>query len=256
MSGRGYVVLSLLGCCLILPVIIIGASCPPPSNPAFISLQTSPSALTLNLPPCDPGFVCISIVNQSCVDVDTILYVHDGFDLEGEYVTRTAFECCEDANSDTPCRCYRPGFDTGEMQLVRPELFQADLRREIEGEMTFTLEPDQGVLEPIQCGDIKTIGLEVAQAGNLPGSPEFIQGPDYRCAEAPATATGVTWEMLEEDVACGATIQYTIYDRNDCVAVELTVLRVDMDVSRDCSDIEVGDEEEEGEGDGTGAFGG
>lgn len=238
-----YVVYGLVAALVALP-IIIGASCPPPDDPAFVSIITGPGSTTgQDLPNCEQGRVCISILNQTCTDTDVILYIHDGYDLAGTYVTRWAIECCENENATEPCPCYRCGSDTGELQLTPPELFQPQNRYEIaDGEVIRVLQGREDQLSAlggrltisIRCEEVKTIGLEVGLEGQLPGLVQERAGADYRC-------TGVELECAQaytEDVACGATIQYTIVDRNNCANEDLTVFRIETNVSADCTEVQ------------------
>ena len=254
MHRRKYIVCGILAAGIALP-IIIGASCPPPNDPAFVSIITGPGTVTQDLPPCEAGRVCISILNQTCVDADIILYIHNGYDLEGDFVTRTAIECCENQNATAPCPCFRPGSDTGELQLTPPELFQPVNRYEIaNGNAVYELpgRADQlsslggRVTVSLRCEEVKSIGLQVGLAGELPGTVEEQAGADYRCTMV------ATPQTYPEDVACGATLQYTIVDRNNCANVDLTVFRIETNVSADCTDVETTDNTN----DGTGGMGG
>jgi hypothetical protein len=245
MSRRGYIVMAILAGCLAIPVII-GASCPPPDDPPFFSIIPSPSTTTQEIPSCEPDRICVSIINLTCLNSDVILYIHNGFDLTGQYVTRTAIECCENSTSATsPCPCFRPGSDNGELQLTRPELFQPAnrFRFTANGELVDTLPGRSSrltaiggrVTESIPCGDVKSIGIEVAPEGDLPGAPQERSGPDYRC-----TMTNVDRgdSGFPEQVPCGETIQFSIVDRNDCANQDLTVYRVNMGTSKDCSSVQ------------------
>ncbi|NLE60300.1 MAG: hypothetical protein GX616_18270, partial [Planctomycetes bacterium] len=238
MRRRKYVLYGILTALVGLP-IIIGASCPPPDDPAFVSIITGPgSTVGQDLPNCEQGRVCISILNQTCTDTDIILYVHDGYDLAGSYVTRTAIECCESDNATTPCPCYRCGSDTGELQLTPPELFQPQNRYEIaDGDVIRTLQGREDRLSAlggritisIRCEEVKSIGLEVGVVGELPGVVRERAGADYRCTMVNLDCA----QAHTEDVACGATIQYTIVDRNNCANENLTVYRIETNVSAD-----------------------
>jgi hypothetical protein len=258
MHRSKYIVCGVLAAGIAVP-IIIGASCPPPNDPAFVSIITGPgSTISQELPNCEPGRVCISILNQTCTDTDIILYIHDGYDLDGEFVTRTAIECCENDNATAPCPCFRPGSTTGEMQLTPPELFQPQNRFPIaNGDVVFELQGRESQLSAlggrvtvsIRCEEVKNIGLEVGLAGALPGTVEERAGADYRCT---MVNTDRGNENRVEDVACGATLQYTIVDRNNCANEDLTVFRIQTNVSADCSDVTPAD----GGTDGTGGTGG
>jgi hypothetical protein len=260
MLRRKHLVCGVLAAGLAIP-IIIGASCPPPDDPAFVSIITGPGSTTA-LPSCESGRVCISIVNQTCVDTDIILYIHNGYDLTGQYVTEQAIECCQSTTSTVPCPCFRPGSDTGELQLLPPQLFQAQNRYKIaNNKVVYTVKgrPDklssQGgrVTVSLRCEDIKTMGLEVGMVGELPGTVQERSGPDYRCT---MVTTGRGTQALPEDVACGGTLQYTIVDRNDCADVSLTVIRVDTSVSADCTTVTPTTSGTGGGGMGGGGFGG
>ena len=246
MSRRGYLALALLTTLLTLPVFF-GASCPPPDGPPFIGANPGGTTGTSGrgLPPCEPNRVCVSIINRTCVEAEVVLYVHDGFDLENKYVTRTAIECCENPNATNPCPCIRAGSDVGELQLTSPELFDPDNRVLINGEIVATLAANGGrVLISFPCDSLKTVGVEVGAVGDLPSSWRDRGGPDYRCTIVPVDRGD---QEFPEDVACGATIQYSIIDRNDCANSDLTVYRVNTDVSADCDDIvqQADDEDDE-----------
>jgi hypothetical protein len=194
------------------------------------------------VPDCQDGQVCINIVNRTCVDVDIILYVHNGYDLEGSYAIRAAVECCQEEQATQPCLCLRPGADTGEMQLYRPELFgRPENRYDISnGSVVYTIKGRPDELSPsgdsatvsLPCGDVKSMGLDVGRAGELPALVQERSGPQYRCT---MIATDRGGEVRPEDVPCGGTIRYTLFDRNDCAGPNLTVFRVMVDVSADCT---------------------
>jgi hypothetical protein len=237
-----YLICGLLTAGLSVP-IMIGASCPPPDDPPVIAIITPGSDVSQDVPDCEEGRVCISILNQTCVDADIILYIHDGYDLDGQYVTRTAIECCENQNATTPCPCYNPGSDTGELQLSPPQLFTPENRYEIaNGDAVYELQGRADRLSAyggrvsvsLRCEEVKSIGLEVGLAGELPGTIQERAGSDYRCTMV-TTNRGST--AKPEDVACGGTIQYTIVDRNDCANEDLTVIRIDTNVSTDCTRV-------------------
>ncbi len=257
MRRRKYVLCGILTALVGLP-IIIGASCPPPDDPAFVSIITGPgSTVGQDLPNCEQGRVCISILNQTCTDTDVILYIHDGYDLAGDYVTRTAIECCENENATEPCPCYRCGSDTGELQLTPPELFQPQNRYEIaDGEVIRTLQGRVDRLSAlggritvsIRCEEVKSIGLEVGLVDELPGLVRERAGADYRCTMVDLDCD----QAHTEDVACGATIQYTIVDRNNCANEDLTVYRIETNVSADCTTVTPGASTNTGGGGGMG----
>ena len=231
MSRRAYLVLTILACGLALPVII-GASCPPPDNPPFFSPSAGLSTIGLGLPLCEPDRVCISIINRACTETDVTLYIHDGYDFNDEFVTRTALECCESANATAPCPCPRPGSGIGELQLQPPELYRASNRALIAGETIVTLDPQGGrVLISLPCMQVKSIGVEMATEGGLPISPQEQSNVNYRCSMVPIDRGD---EGLPEDVACGATIQFTISDRNNCSIADQPLYRVETDVSANC----------------------
>jgi hypothetical protein len=129
------------------------------------------------------------------------------------------------------------------MQLTPPELFQPQNRYEIaDGEVIRTLQGREDQLSAlggritisIRCEEVKTIGLEVGLEGELPGLVQERAGADYRCTGVDLDCT----QSYTEDVACGATIQYTIVDRNNCANEDLTVFRIETNVSADCTDVQ------------------
>jgi hypothetical protein len=242
MDRRKIVIYSVLAGALGLP-IIFGASCPPPDSPPFVSIVQPGSSVSQDVPNCETGRVCITIMNQTCVDTDIILYIQDGYDLTGQYATRTALECCESPNATNPCPCFNPGSDTGELQLVPPQLFTPQNRFPIaNNEVIYELKGrvDQlsalggRVTVNLRCEEVKNIGLQIGLVGEMPGTVQEQVGVDYRCTMV-NTDRGTAGRP--EDVACGGTIQYTIVDRNDCVNQDLTVFRIETAVSADCTGV-------------------
>jgi len=62
----------------------------------------------------------------------------------------------------------------------------------------------------------------------------------YRCAEQPVPVPDyIDWVLLEEQVPCGETIQYVIYDLNDCADPALTQFSAAWCVSMDCAEAVV-----------------
>ena len=240
MSRCAYLVLLMLGLGLVVPVMI-GASCPPPQNVPYLDVSTSPSGSQGALPQCEPDRVCVSIVNKTCLDVEVQLYTQDGYDLAGDYILRTATECCENpSTAPGPCPCDRDGSTEGEMQLLEGELFDlinitslagSDDPLELRGRTSRSVSQGAGIIESFRCTAIKNIGVEVAPIGDLPVSYEDREGPDYRCA---MTAVDYTDPPRPEDVACGETIQYVVADRNDCIDPDFTILRLNTEVSGGC----------------------
>ncbi len=244
MSRRRLVILTVLGAAVALP-ILIGASCPPPSNPFFLALTTNRLNVGTDIPSCVQGFVCISIVNAAYVDVETALYVHDGFDppmpdpdRPGSYIYQypsgTSLACCGSGIiTNTGCACPRPGYLVGEIQLSRPELFAAGAAappniRPVQGTNVRVLKARESVFVQIQDGDIKTFGITVGPTGSLLDNPEITDGPRYRCSLVAVQAIegqpGV--ERLPEDVPSGETFQFVIYDQNEGAAPGLARLAV------------------------------
>jgi hypothetical protein len=224
MSRRRLVILTVLGAAVALP-ILIGASCPPPSNPFFLSLTTNRLNVGTDIPSCVQGFVCISIVNAAYVDVETALYIHDGFDPTApyKYPSGSSIACCPNPSSATiGCTCPRPGYLVGEIQLARPELFAAGTPAPpnlypIQGSNVRVLKARESVFIQIQDGDIKTFGIAIGRTGTLLANPEITDGPRFRCSMVAVQAIpgqpGV--ERLPEDVPSGETFQFVIYDQNE-----------------------------------------
>ncbi len=257
MHRRRIVICSILAAAFALP-IIFGASCPPPDHPPFVSIIQPGSSVSGDVPNCETDRVCITVMNQTCVDTDIILYIQDGYDLTGQFATRTALECCESENATNPCPCFVPGSDTGELQLVPPQLFTPENRYPLaNGEVIYELRgrADQlsalggRVTVSLRCEEVKNIGLEIGLVGQMPGTVQERAGVDYRCTMV-STDRGEADRL--EDVACGGTIQYTIVDRNDCANENLTVFRIETAVSADCTDVVT---TESGAGGGTGGGG-
>lgn len=197
--------------------IIIGASCPPPASPYFTTIGTGTGQSATQVPNCSPGFVCISIVNNTCIEVEVALYVHNGFDVGLRY--------CEFQRGiqviGTPLRASEecPGYNLGEFQVARPQLFdppelEPSNLYQIAGQDVRVLLPRETVLERIQVGNIKTFGLSVGRRGTLPDEPALQDAPRYRCTE---TSLGVVRvPRLPEDVAAGQTFQFVITDDINC----------------------------------------
>ncbi len=231
MHKRRCLVISIISSCLAIPVII-GSSCPAPSNPMYLHVGTNPPGARL-LPSCkDPQSICISIVNEACVNVDIALYIHDGYDPTGRYLWLH-----EDDDDSTVIvngeeqeeECH--DWVNGELRLPRPELFQGNNLWQITaGSTVYTLEPGASKVVQVQCEDVKSMGLAVAQSGgaNVLTAPEYSQGPEYRCRERCLP------EDLPEDcvdiVPCGETIEFLVQDYNECVhpaATDLYVKEID-----------------------------
>lgn len=247
MSRRGVLILALLGCGLVVPVIV-GTSCPPPSNPPFISLNTGTSTTNLRILPCEPNRVCVDVINQACVDTEVVLYTHNGFDVADppEYPIRYSYLCCENPNSPAPCPCSRPGALNGEMQLSSPELYRAVNRTPFiqDGDIVTTLPAKLGrIRRSFPCDQIKSIGIDVGGVGDLPANPQERSSVHYRCTMLEVEYPNWWYAMTnmpiraEEHVACGATLQFRVYDRNDCASPALTVYRIDPQASKDCKGV-------------------
>jgi len=240
MSLRAYLVLLLIGCCAAVPVII-GASCPPPSGPYFPTIDPQFTNVR-ELPDCVAGFVCISIVNQACIPAEVALYTHDGYDLNLEYADPPSYECCTSPNPTEPCPCPRDGALTGELKLARPELFGDEEEGGEEGEEgdgeagteppnnltpiqgndTRTLLPNESLLIRIQCEDVKTIGAAVGMVDSV------LTEPAHRELRYREPLDGS--QAGANDVPCGGTIEFIVYDLSQCANPALTdfAMRVEM----------------------------
>lgn len=227
MFGRRRLIVGVLAACLALP-IMIGSSCPPPSNPFYLSLTTATVEATTQVPDCVAGFVCVSIVNTACIDVDVALYVHDGYDPTLQYNSGVALACCPNPDTATAaCPCPRSGYQVGEAQLTRPELFAAANLSPIQGQTVRTLRARESVLLQVQEGDIKSFGIALGRVGTVPASAEIRDGPRYRCTYAAIseTTSPVGGSMrASEDVPIGETFQFRIYDQSNCAAPGLAQL--------------------------------
>lgn len=211
MIGRRGLLTGVLFAAAALPVII-GASCPPPSNPFYLAITPDRLSTTTQIPACSPGFVCISVVNTACVDVDVSLYVHDGYDLNLTYcnwtppttqwIPQTAQQYC-------------PGYNVGEFQLSRPYLFQAGFLYPIQGDNIRTLRARESLQVRIQDSSVKSFGIQLARPGSLPANPEITDGPKYRCTMVDL-GSDLRVTRLPEDVPSGETFQFVIYDLNNC----------------------------------------
>jgi hypothetical protein len=162
------------------------------------------------IPQCNSGFVCVSVVNTTFIPIDIALYTHNGYDLTGtEYPAPASIQCCTGL-SQVACPCIRAGATTGELELTLPELFQNKNLRSVQGQTVTTLDPQASLLEQIQCGQVKTLGVAVARETQVFTSP-YLAGPRYRAriANPPRVRAG--------EVPCGGTIQFIIYDQQNNV---------------------------------------
>jgi hypothetical protein len=201
MSTRRGLVTWILSACIVFPVVI-GASCPPPTNPIVISIVPDNTGNTLQtVPACIEGFVCVNLANGAAISVNMALYTDDGFDPNNIYQDPQSFSCWTNPNSQTACPCDCPGRATGNCRLTRPQIFQAINLTPVNGLQTVTLAPNQSVLTRIRCGDVKTLGASVAQTPNDPvTAPVDQNGPVYR--DDPG------------GVPCGQTVQFLTTDLN------------------------------------------
>ena len=232
MSGRRYLIVMLILVAGAVPVFS-GASCPPPTNPLFFPTQTNTQG-TRTLSDCNPGFVCVSIVNQACVPCEVALYTQNGYDLcvlvggicTYKYPGTPSPACCPSGISNpTGCACQRAGADVGELMLTRPEIFQAANIHNLQGASTAILQPGASLLERIQCGDVKTLGAAVGTVGSVLTTPQFQEGPRYReRLAAPAV-------RLPGEVKCGGTIEFLVYDLSRCADPVLSQFAVTTSVS-------------------------
>lgn len=235
MRNRRYWIVLVLAGGVVLPVII-GASCPAPSDPFVIPVTSNRINIGTQVPNCTPGFVCISVVNSTCVDLEISLYVQNGYDLQLLYCRWQA-----PLDLNTPMRASEecPGYNNGEYQVSRVDLFNppaplASNLYKIQGEDIRSLKPRESVLVQIQAADLKTFGLMIGRTGNLPTTPEYVDGPRYRCT---MKALGnIKVPRSSEDVPSGETFQYTIYDQMDCSIPGLASLaiRTGSSSSRGC----------------------
>jgi hypothetical protein len=173
-------------------------------------------------------------VNAAYIDVETALYVHDGYDTTApyKYPSGSSIACCGSGIIATVgCSCPRPGYLVGEIQLARPELFAAGTPtppnlHPIQGSSVRVLKSRESVFVQIQEGDIKTFGIAVGPTGTLLAHPEILDGPRYRCSliavQAVQGQPGV--ERLPEDIPTGETFQFVIYDQNEGAAPGLARL--------------------------------
>ncbi len=232
MSARRYLIVLLIAGAGLVPVLT-GASCPPPSNVLFFPTQTNTQG-TRTLTDCNPGFVCVSIVNQACVPCEVALYTQNGYDfcvvVNGvctyQYPDPPQPSCCPVGLSNpNGCVCQRAGANIGEMLLTRPEIFRAQNIHPIQGLQTQVLQPGAAVLERIQCGDVKTLGVAVGTVGNALTTPQFQEGPRYReRLAAPAV-------RLPGEVRCGGTIEFLVYDISRCADPVLSQFAISTSVS-------------------------
>jgi hypothetical protein len=237
-----HLMISLL-CASLGLAVVIGASCPPPATPFFLSITTNRLNVGTQVPDCVPGFVCISIVNTACADCEVALYTHDGFDPVQQYPSGQSTQCCPNpATAAGPCNCPRSGYQVGELQLTRPELFAAGATatppnlRPIDGQNVRVLRPRESVLVQIQDGDVKSFGVSVGSRGSLLANPEIQDGPRYRCTLVPIPPVpgAVDLSRAIEDVPSGETFQFVVYDQSDCAAPGLARFATRVGVSASC----------------------
>ena len=205
MRGSRNLIAVLLAGCMAAP-ILIGTSCPPPVAPFILGVVPDTNALQQGaVPPCIQGFVCVNIANGTRIPVQVALYRHNGFDPNDQFADPPQFACCTNPNSQVACPCPCPGRNTGNCRLDRTEIFQPVNLTTINGVTVLTLAPNQGGLERIRCGDVKTLGAALAQAdGDVLNAPEDRAGPIYRDEIG--------------GVACGQTVQFLAIDLNQAGA--------------------------------------
>jgi hypothetical protein len=233
MSARRYLTVLFILAAGVVPVII-GASCPPPTTPIFTPTSTNTGGARV-LPECEPGFVCVSIVNQACIPAEIALYTQNGFDLcvlvagvcTYQFPDTPSPACCPSGISNpTGCACQRPGADVGELMLTRPEIFQPAQLFSIQGSTTTILQPGASLLQRIQCGNIKTMGVAVGLPGASLTTPQFQEGPKYReRLAAPAV-------RLPTDARCGGTIEFLVQDISRCADPVLSQFAITTTVSQ------------------------
>lgn len=201
MSTPRSLILLLLTVCVVAPVII-GVSCPPPSNPVVIAVVPDNNAAgQVTVPSCVAGFVCINLANGATIPVTMALYTHNGFDPNDQFGDPPNFACCTNPNSQVACPCPCPGRDDGDCLLSRPEIFLPANLTPVNGLQTTTLAPNQSTLTRIRCGDVKTMGASVAAT---PADP----------LTAPVDQNGPVYRDEPGGVACGQTVQFLTTDLN------------------------------------------
>lgn len=215
-------VFGVLTGCVALP-FLIGASCPPPQNPAFFSIVPDNQNVTdLVVPACVQGFVCISLANQASIPVQMALYRHNGYDPNNIYGPAPSFACCDNPNSVTACACPCIGEETGNCRVNRVQLFTPINEDDFNGVKSITLAPTRSVLKRVRCNDIKSVGAAVAKVGvNVFTNPEDRNGPIYRGDPG--------------GVPCGETVQFVATDVNESSAgsglTDLTSLIIRVEFS-------------------------
>lgn len=210
MSARRYILGCLIAATVVVP-ILIGASCPPPSTPFYYSMVIDNTNTTV-LPPCNPGFVCVTFTNSTTIPVEVALYTHNGYDTANKCSSTSSFQCCTNPNSTTACPCPCTGAQTGECKLTRDDLFTgcgtdpptANLDT-INGQQVAQLAVNQSVQERIRCGDVKTLGAAVSRTDADP-------------ITAPADQNGPVYRDEPGGVRCGGTVQFLVVDLNQTTA--------------------------------------
>ncbi len=109
--------------------------------------------------------------------------------------------------------------------LSRPEIFQPINQTAIQGLATVVLQPGATVLQRIQCGNVKTLGLAAGMPGFVLTTPQFQEGPKYRERLAAPAA------RLPDQVKCGGTIEFLVYDLSRCADPVLTQFSITTSVS-------------------------
>jgi hypothetical protein len=111
---------------------------------------------------------------------------------------------------------YCPGYNVGEYQLSRPQIFTAPLLFPIQGQNIRTLKTRESMQVRIQDASVKTFGITLGAPGSLAaGTPEIMDGPKYRCTMVDL-GPNVRVQRAPEHVPSGETFQFTIYDLNNC----------------------------------------
>ena len=109
-------------CASVLIPILVGVGCPPPTGTGIFGLVTDTTNVTV-LPPCNPGFACISFTNSTTIPVNVALYRHNGFDAQNKCGSTSSFQCCTNELTGRLSVSLQ-GATTGECQLCE-DLFTA-----------------------------------------------------------------------------------------------------------------------------------
>jgi hypothetical protein len=182
------------------------------------------------LPPCgDSNSICISILNETIIDVDAALYLHNGFDPGPPFDYLFLHRTDRDAGTSAQLgRVVCENWTVGEMKLPFEQLVAApNLATEFPASSSvYTLAPGASIVVPVRCNQVKSIACAAATSGSgaVLTNPDDVEGPAYRCMTSCPTLFP---RDCDEVVPCGATIEFLIRDVNAGVNAAAVVLFIE-----------------------------